>query len=419
MSARIGTAAENGSVPAGTARAGDAPAGADLTGNPPAGAVSIGTALRAAARIGAALVAVFSGLLAAVLAAVLSGCTAVPPAEEGGPSESAARPSADGVLAEPETVATGLAVPWSIAFHGEIPLVSERDSARVLELGSGGEIREVAVIDGVAPAGEGGLLGLAIRDGRLYAYFTSGSENRIERFPISGEPGALALGPAEVVLDGIPAAGNHNGGRIAFGPDGMLYATAGDAGEPRRAQDLRSLAGKILRMTPDGEVPGDNPFPGSYVYSYGHRNPQGIAWDAEGALYASEFGQNTWDELNVIEAGGNYGWPEVEGISEGESEGDSGDFIDPVQQWSPAEASPSGIAIAGGSIFIANLRGERLREVPLSALGTSVEHFAGEFGRLRDVATAPDGSLWILTNNTDGRGSPRPDDDRLLRVTAG
>ncbi len=145
------------------------------------------------------------------------------------------------------------------------------------------------------------------------------------------------------------------------------------------------------------------------MYSYGHRNPQGIAWDAAGTMYASEFGQNTWDEFNVIEAGGNYGWPEAEGIA------DADGFIDPVQQWSPADASPSGIAIAGGSIYIANLRGERLREVPIDDLTASVEHWTGEYGRLRDVVVAPAGDLWVLTNNTDGRGAPGPEDDRILR----
>lgn len=170
------------------------------------------------------------------------------------------------------------------------------------------------------------------------------------------------------------------------------------------------MSGKILRMTPDGDVPLDNPFPNSFVYSYGHRNSQGIAWTEDGTMYASEFGQDTWDELNRIEAGGNYGWPEVEGIV-----GEDG-FIDPLQQWSPDDASPSGIAIHDGSIYIANLRGERLRTVPLADPATADEQFVDVYGRLRDVVVAPDGSLWILTNNTDGRGDPNRGDDRILRV---
>lgn len=339
--------------------------------------------------------------LAAVALFVLTACAAEPTGDPAAPSPSDAQVS---------TVASGLEAPWSVAFHGETPLVSERDSARVLELDEAGEPREVAVIEGVSHGGEGGLLGIAVHDDYLYTYFTAEGENRIERYPITGDPGSLALDPAEVVLDGIPAARNHNGGRIAFGPDDMLYATTGDAGDTGLAQDLGSLAGKILRITPEGAVPGDNPFAGSYVYSYGHRNPQGLAWVEDGTLYASEFGQNTWDELNVIEAGGNYGWPDAEGIAEEEG------FIDPVQQWEPGEASPSGIAIAGDSIYIASLRGERLREVPLGDPREATEHFVGEHGRIRDVVVAPDGALWFVTNNTDGRGDPGPDDDRIMRL---
>lgn len=305
-------------------------------------------------------------------------------------------------------IADGLDAPWSVAFHEGTALVSERDSARVLELGGDGETREVAVIEGVAPRGEGGLLGLAVRDGELYTYLTADGENRVERREIRGGPGALALGSPETIIDGIPAAGNHNGGRIAFGPDGMLYVTTGDAGDRESAQDVDALSGKILRLTPDGGIPDDNPFDGSPVYSSGHRNPQGIGWDADGTMYAAEFGQDTWDELNVIEPGGDYGWPEVEGIA-----GEPG-FIDPVQQWRPEAASPSGLAVTATEIVIANLRGERVRIVPLDDLSQSTERFVGELGRLRDAVVAPDGGVWILTNNTDGRGSPRAGDDRIV-----
>lgn len=309
-----------------------------------------------------------------------------------------------------DVIAEGLDAPWSIAFHDGVALVSERDSARVLELDADGGLREVAVIDGVAPRGEGGLLGLAVHDGQLFTYFTAADENRVERRDIEGEAGALSLGEPTTVTDGIPAAGNHNGGRIAFGPDGMLYITAGDAGDRDSAQDVDALSGKILRLTPEGDVPEDNPFEDSPVYSYGHRNPQGIGWDADGTMYAAEFGQDTWDELNVIESGGNFGWPEVEGIA-----GDD-DFIDPVQQWAPEVASPSGLAVTASEILIAALRGERLRAVPLDDLSTSAERLTGELGRLRDVVVTPDGDVWVLTNNTDGRGSPREGDDRIVRV---
>lgn len=307
-------------------------------------------------------------------------------------------------------IATGLEAPWSIAFYGDTPLVSERDSARILEIDGSGALREVAVIKGVQSRGEGGLLGIAVHEDTLYAYFTAANDNRIERFSLLGSPGALALGASETVLEGIPAAANHNGGRIAFGPDGMLYATTGDAAVPELAQQIESLAGKILRMTPEGDVPADNPFSGSLVLSFGHRNPQGLAWNEAGDLFASELGQNTWDELNLIEPGNNYGWPAVEGIAH------EGDFIDPVQQWEPASASPSGMTVAGNSIWVANLRGERLRQIPLDDVTQGVDHWVDTHGRLRDVVTAPDGSVWVLTNNTDGRGTPGEHDDTVLRV---
>ena len=318
---------------------------------------------------------------------------------------------------DPEVIASGLEAPWSVVFVGDTPLVSERDSGRLLEISSDGDAREVARLDEVEATGEAGLHGLAVRDDELYAFYAAGDENRIERFDLLGEAGSLSLGEPETVLDGLPTGSFHNGGRLAFGPDGMLYATLGDTGDRDSAQDRQALSGKILRMSPDGEVPEDNPFDDSLVFSMGHRNPQGIAWDEQGTMYASEFGQDTWDELNVIEAGGNYGWPEVEGGAgeDGAGEGGSDDFTDPVQQWPPSEASPSGMAVTDQSIVIAGLRGQRLHEVAFDDLSTSTQLWAGEHGRLRDVARAPDGSLVVATNNTDGRGEPGPDDDRLLR----
>lgn len=348
--------------------------------------------------------------MGAISIALLAGCVASPDvgkATDGPGSETV------------ETLATGLDAPWSIAFAGETALVSERDSARILEIDVAGGTRVVAMVDGVAHGGEGGLLGTTVHEGYLYAYFSTATDNRVVRFELLGGEGgsgsgSLTLGKAHTVFAGIPVASNHNGGRIAFGPDGMLYITTGDAGESSSAQDLGSLGGKILRVTPDGNVPPDNPFPGSPVFTLGHRNPQGIAWADDGTMFASKFGQNTWDELNIIVMGNNYGWPEVEGIAKGEHASGTR-FTDPVQQWATKEASPSGIAIAGDTIYIANLRGQRLREVSVAdPSGGSEERFAGEYGRLRDVTVAPDGSLWILTNNTDGRGKPVVGDDRIL-----
>ncbi|MGF9646909.1 PQQ-dependent sugar dehydrogenase [Pseudarthrobacter oxydans] len=298
-----------------------------------------------------------------------------------------------------------------MVFRNGTPLVSERDSGRILELSPYGATRTIGDIPGVAGAGEGGLLGLAVdSQGRLYAYSTGTDGNRLQRFDVAGDPGSLALGEPEALLDGIASASYHDGGRIAFGPDGMLYVTIGDAGRRGSAQDLDSLNGKILRMTPDGGVPADNPFPDSLVYSYGHRNPQGLAWAEDGTMFATEFGQNTWDELNIITPGANCGWPAVEGI------GATGDFTDPVQQWEPSEASPSGMTHIDGTLFIANLRGQVLRAVPVADPATSTAYHSREFGRLRDVTEAPDGRLWFVTNNTDGRGTPGPDDDHILSV---
>ncbi|MEV8273556.1 PQQ-dependent sugar dehydrogenase [Microbacterium sp. NPDC077184] len=372
-------------------------------------------------RLGVALAALAVGGLA------LAGCaggaaeTDAAPTASASVSPSSAPSATEGSAAPavvpqgaPATVAADLAAPWSVAVVGGAVLVSERDTGDIREI-VGDTTRVVGSVPGVVFGGEGGLLGIAADgDDGLFVSSTGPDGNRVERFDVSGTPGALALGDAETLLDGIPAARTHNGGRIAIGPDGMLYVTTGDANVPDLAQDRDSLAGKILRMTPEGAVPADNPFPDSLVYSYGHRNPQGIAWAEDGTLFASEFGQNTWDELNIITPGANYGWPIVEG------QGGGADFVDPVQQWSTAEASPSGIAVIEGTVFIANLRGERVRAVPVADPSTATEYYVGELGRIRDVVAAPGGDLWILTSNTDGRGSgPRDGDDRLLTVEVG
>ncbi|MCU1585275.1 MAG: glucose dehydrogenase [Microbacteriaceae bacterium] len=336
------------------------------------------------------------------------------------PSERALEP--DGT---PTVVAEGLAAPWSILRLGasdsgsdngsdnDSTLISERDRGTIRELTPGGELRTAGTIAGVAHSGESGLLGLAsLRRGGttwIYAYFTTASDNRIERMPLIGRPGSYSLGSPRPVLTGLAQALNHDGGRIAFGPDGMLYATVGDAGVSERAQDPSSLNGKILRMTPTGGVPPDNPMADSLVYSMGHRNPQGLAWDSTGQLFAAEFGQNRWDELNRIEPGGNYGWPTVEG------KGGNSRFIDPVLQWPTSEASPSGLGYVGGTLFLAALKGERLWVIPPGAT-TALPFFVGTFGRLRDAVPGPNGTLWLLTNNTDGRGFPHSGDDKLLQV---
>ena len=326
-----------------------------------------------------------------------------------------ARPGAlrDPDLNNPEVVATGLTVPWGLGFLPDgSALVTERNSARILRLRPGSAPAVVATINGVAPTGEAGLLGLAVsptyaQDGFVYVYFTAASDNRIARLRLD------APQDQRVILSGIARASIHDGGRLAFGPDGMLYAGVGDASNTANAQNQQSLNGKILRMRPDGGVPASgNPFPGSLVYSLGHRNVQGLAWDGQGRLYASEFGQNTWDEVNQIVAGGNYGWPTVEG-----STGDTR-FRNPIVVWTTAEASPSGATIDGSTLYVAALRGQRLWSVPLNGsggAGTPTALLQGQYGRLRTAERAPDGSLWITTSNRDGRGSPVAADDRVIR----
>jgi glucose/arabinose dehydrogenase len=315
-------------------------------------------------------------------------------------------------LSAPETVATGLTTPWGLAFLPDgRALVAQRDNGRVLEVLPGrGKPREVYRVPGVSAAGEGGLLGLAVATdfaatALVYAYFTASADNRVVRFKL-GDPGA-----PQVIFSGIDKAGIHNGGRIAFGPDGMLYVGTGDAGSGTAAQDRADSNGKILRLTPEGRPAPGNPFAGSPVWSLGHRNVQGMAWDAGGKMYGIEFGQNRFDEVNVIEPGRNYGWPEVEGKGGGRK------YTDPIVTWSTDEASPSGAAIAGRTLYVAALRGQRLWTVPLDG-GEPHAELSGRYGRLRTVAVAPDGALWLTTSNTDGRGDPRDGDDRVLRFPA-
>jgi glucose/arabinose dehydrogenase len=291
-------------------------------------------------------------------------------------------------------------------------LVSERTTGRILRVAPTGRTQVVMRVPGVdTGAGEGGLLGLAVspryaRDRLVYAYFTSGRDNRIVRFRLGGRP--------QPILTGLRRGFVHNGGRIAFGPDGKLYAGVGDTGDDPLAQSRSSLNGKILRINPDGSVPAGNPFPGSRVWSLGHRNVQGLAWDARGRLWATEFGQDSFDEVNLIRRGRNYGWPEVEG----RGSTDGGRFTNPLVTWRTSQASPSGAAIRAGTLYIGALRGEAVLGVRLRGTGAAKRPplLSGRFGRIRTVARAPDGSLWVTTSNRDGRGSPTRADDRIIRL---
>lgn len=314
------------------------------------------------------------------------------------------------------TVARGLATPWGVAFLPDgTALVSERDTTRVLAVAEGSIPRVVGRLDAARPQGEAGLLGLAVspsyaEDSRVYAYLSTAVDNRVVRMEYDGR----RLGPAEVVLPGIPNGFVHDGGRLLFGPDGQLYVSTGETGEEQLAQQRDSLGGKILRVTPDGRPAPGNPVDGSPVWTMGHRNVQGLAFDDWDRLWASEFGASTWDELNRIERGRNYGWPLVEG------RGDLEEYRNPHAQWRTSEASPSGLAYADGALWMASLRGERLWRVPVrrdGSIGQPEDFFVGGYGRLRTVVVTPQGRLWVTTSNRDGRGDPAPQDDRILEVT--
>jgi glucose/arabinose dehydrogenase len=315
-----------------------------------------------------------------------------------------------------ETAFENMDVPWEVAFLPDESMIVTERPGNIKKLGADPVVIPVA---DVASVGEGGLLGMALhpefsRNNWIYLYFTTRDggalKNIVARYAFSDS----GLADKKIIIDNIPAGSNHNGGRIAFGPDGYLYATTGDSGRSNLSQDTGSLAGKILRVKDDGSIPEDNPFSNA-VYSYGHRNVQGIAWDEEGRLWATEHGRSGllsgYDELNLIEKGVNYGWPEIQGGEE------RAGMKTPVINSGPSTTwAPSGAAFSGGSIFFAGLRGQALYEYNIGE-NKLTEHFKGEFGRLRQVAVAPDSSFILLTNNTDGRGTPRPGDDRIIKLS--
>jgi glucose/arabinose dehydrogenase len=358
----------------------------------------------------------------AVSLTALSGCSFGSPADTTGqppnltpspsPTPSETAPSDTGAVGD-QVLAENLDVPWGLGFLPDgSALVTERDSHRILKISPGGRPTPVQTLTGVTGGGEGGLLGLAVSpkyrtDKTVFVYYTTATDNRIAKLRLGGRP--------VPILTGIPAARNHNGGRIAFGPDGYLYAGTGDGGVGANAQNLRSLGGKILRMTAAGKPAPGNPFRGSMVWSLGHRNVQGLAWDAQRRLYATEFGQNRFDELNLIRPGKNYGWPLVEGTARRSR------FVNPLVTWTPDKASPSGLAMSGTVAVLACLRGQRLYAVALNPRTGQPRSrpqalLAGEYGRLRTVVAAPDGSVWVTTSNRDGRGTPRGRDDRIIRI---
>ena len=314
------------------------------------------------------------------------------------------------------TVADDFDVPWGLIFlsNGDA-LVSERNSAKIIRVSPKGRKTTLGEVAGVVPPtgiGEGGLLGIASApddEETLFVYYTTDSDNRVARVSLAGG----RVGKPKAVLTDIPTSTHHHGGRLLFDADGMLLVATGDAEQSSSAQDKDSLAGKILRIRPDGRAAAGNPFD-NRTWSYGHRNVEGLAFDADGRLWATEFGDKEADELNLISKGRNYGWPDVEGRS-----GDD-DLTNPKATWSPTSScSPAGLAITRSTAFVGALQGRCLFAVPLDGTkaGKPKAYFAEDHGRIRNAVVAPDGSLWMTTSNTDGRIDPGRNDDKILRVT--
>ncbi|ONI74838.1 hypothetical protein ALI144C_39280 [Actinosynnema sp. ALI-1.44] len=305
-------------------------------------------------------------------------------------------------------VASQLAVPWGLGFTPDgSALFTERNTAKIRQMSPTGVVTDVQTVPGVVARGEGGLLGLAVspqfaQDRTVFIYYTSSSDNRIARVVLGQTP--------QPIVTGIPRASIHNGGRLAFGPDGFLYAGTGDAGNSANAQNRTSLGGKILRMTPAGQPAPGNPF-NSLVYSLGHRNVQGLTWAPDGRLFSAELGNNALDELNQITSGANYGWPTCEGPCNNPS------FVNPLRTWSTSQASPSGIAYYKNNLYMAALRGARMWVIPVTTTGVGTPRalYQGQFGRIRTPVAGPDGNLYFTTSNRDGRGSPVAADDRIVR----
>ena len=339
------------------------------------------------------------------------------------------RPTAAGsggpaaTLGEPTEIANGLDAPWGLTFLPDrSALVSQRISGDIVRIPAGGGAPQtVGTVPDAVASSEGGLLGIVASpdfatDRTIYASVSGARENAIVALHIAED--FRSLRRERVLLDGIQTADRHHGGRIEIGPDGNLWIGTGDAFEPQNAADDTTLNGKILRIRPDGSIPPDNPSPNSPIYSSGHRNVQGIAFGPDGTAYATELGHRTWDEVNVLRPGQDYGWPQTEGV-----QGDTG--TPPIFTVHPDDASPSGVAYAAGSLWIGALGGQRLWQLPVAgntANGNAIEHLEGDHGRIRTVEVAPDGALWLVTSNTDhtpmdwGGTEPRPGDDRILRI---
>jgi glucose/arabinose dehydrogenase len=318
-----------------------------------------------------------------------------------------------------QVLAENLEVPWAIDIAEDGRLFFTERPGRIRVIENGTLLEDPAAFINVEQRGESGLLGLALHpdfseNHLIYIYHTYSNGSNVFNKVVALTERDNKIIESRTVIDGIPAADRNDGGRIKFGPDGMLYIATGDARQPELPQNANSLAGKILRLNPDGTIPEDNPFEGSPVYSYGHRNIQGLAWHpATGELYASEHGEEGNDEINLIKPGANYGWP-IEDC-------DAERFERPVVCFNPAVA-PAGIAIASSDrlgyqndILLAALKAQQLRLVELPA--DTERNILTGYGRIRDVIEGPDGSLYVTTSNRDGRAIPEQGDDKILRIT--
>lgn len=356
------------------------------------------------------VVAVAAVIAAAVATAVYAPSQTTLPIPE--PGQGGGNDTSSGV----HVMAENLEVPWAmdVAEDGRIFFTERPGRIRVIENGT--LLEPVAFIN-VEQNGESGLLGLALHPNftenhLLYVYHTYSNGSNVFNKVLMLTERDNQIVESQVIIDGIPAADRNDGGRIKFGPDGKLYVATGDARQPDLAQNANSLAGKILRLNPDGTIPEDNPFEGSPVYSYGHRNIQGLAWHpATGELYASEHGAEGNDEVNIIKPGANYGWPVEDCNAER--------FEAPALCFNPAVA-PAGIAIPAqdilgyeGDLLVATLKAQQLRLIDQDGAERNI---LPSFGRIRDVTEAPDGSLYVSTSNRDGRALPEQGDDKILRI---
>jgi glucose/arabinose dehydrogenase len=360
-----------------------------------------------------------------------------------GPADKSSRGD---TLVSVTTMVRNLDIPWGVTFLPDrSALVTERRTMRILKVGpkrqTNGEltVAPLATIREARSDNEGGLMGIVAspnfaRDRTVFIFYTTTVDNRIARLRLGGRP--------RPIVTGLPHAGVHDGGRLAFGPDGYLYASTGDASRGEYAQHLDNLGGKILRMTVDGKPAPGNPFRRSLVWSYGHRNPEGMAWDDKRNMYVAEIGEASWDELNVVQPGKNYGWPKIEGI------GNDSAYVDPLVTWHPEVGVSADVAVRGMTAVVTCLRGQRIYLVGLNGAaarginsrrvagggvdapsirwrpdaGTSgrpIEALTTRYGRLRTAINAPDGSIWLTTSNRDGRNEhgPSSEDDRILRLT--